>query len=113
MVDSILDSVKNDIGGGSMHSHFDDTLINCINAVFVDLRQIGVGPPTGFMITGSTETWSDYLGNDLIMLGSVPELVSIKARLLFDPPSGSVATELNNRKDEMTWRLAAYTDTNI
>lgn len=48
MVDSILDSVKDKIAGGSIHDHFDGELVDDINAVLVDLRQVGIGPEGDF-----------------------------------------------------------------
>lgn len=106
MVESILDSVKDKIAGGSIHDHFDGELVDDINAVLVDLRQIGIGPEKGFAITGPDETWSDFLGDDLQMQRSVSTLVALKVRLIFDPPASSaIAEAIKDNINRLEWRL--------
>ncbi len=108
MVDSILDSVKDKIAGGSIHDHFDGELVDDINAVLVDLRQVGIGPEEGFHITGSDETWADFVGDNLQMQRSVSTLVALKVRLIFDPPTSSaIAEAIKNNIDRLEWRLNA------
>lgn len=105
-MDSILDSVKDKIAGGAIHEHFDGELIDDINAVLLDLRQFGIGPEDGFSITGSSETWADFLGENKEMQNSVPTLVALKVRLLFDPPaSGAITETINKQIDRLEWRL--------
>lgn len=106
MVESILNSVKDKIAGGSIHDHFDGELVDDINAVLVDLRQIGIGPEKGFSITGPDETWSDLLGDDLQMQRSVSTLVALKVRLIFDPPASSAISEaIKDNINRLEWRL--------
>lgn len=105
-MDSILDSVKDKIAGGAIHEHFDNALIDDINAVLVDLRQIGIGPEEGFHITGNSETWVDFLGNDKALQESVSTLVALKVRLIFDPPaSGAITETINKQIERLEWRL--------
>lgn len=107
-MDSILDSVKDKIAGGAIHYHFDNTLIDDINAVLMDLREIGIGPEDGFSITSNSETWTDFLGEDKVMQESVPTLVALKVRLIFDPPaSGAITETINKQIDRLEWRLNA------
>lgn len=90
---SILESVKNAVGGGSIHEYFDQELIEAINSVFVELRQNGIGPEEGFLVTGESETWRDFVGDNYAMLGSLPNFVSTRVRMKFDPPTSSAVRE--------------------
>jgi hypothetical protein len=108
MSDSILDSVKDMIAGGHVHDHFDDELINAINAVFVDYRQEGIGPPEGFSIHSNRETWEDFLGESLPEMGSIQTLTALKVRMMFDPQANSTIMEiLKDSIDRLEWRLYA------
>lgn len=109
--DSILDSVKDAIGGiSSSYTVFDDTIIMHINSVFDDLHQIGVGPAEGFAISDNTTTWNDYIDNPLIGR-RVRSYVTMKVRMLFDPPTnGTVSEQINNSIKEMEWRLCSDFD---
>lgn len=105
MVASILDSVKKVINLPPDDTSFDDVIILHINSVFATLSQLGVGPTSGFMIEDATATWDTYLGSDLL-LNSVKSYMSIKVRLLFDPPQNSFTiTSLEKMAEEFEWRL--------
>lgn len=106
MSDSILDSVKDKVGGGAIHEHFDGELIDYINSIFVILRQNGIGPENGFIISDANATWSDFLGDNLQMQSSVQSYVAMKVRLRFDPPtSTAVSQALKEEAAEDLWRL--------
>ena len=113
MNEIILDTVKETVGGGIVHEHFDDELIVDINAVIMELRQIGVGPQDPFMVVDGTETWDGYLEDDTTLLSVVPTLVSLKVKMLFDPPSGGLADEINKQIDRLEWRVNSYYETGI
>lgn len=113
MNDLILDTVKDNIAGGSVHEHFNNELINDINTVIMELQQIGVGSSDSFILVDGTETWTDYLGDDTKLLGFIPTLVSLKTRMLFDPPSGGLADEINKQIDRLEWRVNSYYETGI
>lgn len=49
--ESILTSIKKLLGIDESYTHFDPDLIMHINSVFSILRQMGVGPAEGFVIT--------------------------------------------------------------
>lgn len=105
MVASILDSVKKVINLPPDDTSFDDVIILHINSVFATLSQLGVGPTSGFMIEDATATWDTYLGTDLL-LNSVKSYMSLKVRLLFDPPQNSFTiTSLEKMAEEFEWRL--------
>lgn len=113
MNEIILDTVKENVGGGVVHEHFNNQLISDINAVIMELRQIGVGPQDPFIVVDGTETWASYLEDDVVLLSVVPTLVSLKVRMLFDPPSGSLADEINRQIDRLEWRVNSYYETGI
>ena len=108
MDDSILNSVKHMLG--SCDDYFDSDLITFINGVFSTLMQLGVGPKTGFSISGSDETWSSYTENKT-ELEMVKTYVYTKVRLRFDPPQGSSVLQLMQQDaNELEWRLNVATD---
>ena len=57
------------------------------------------------MITGSTETWGEFIG-DYPQLEAVKHYIYMCVRLAFDPPANSFAvSSLEKQRDELTWRL--------
>lgn len=104
-MDNILISVKKMLGIETEYTHFDSDVILHINSVMLSLNQLGIGPTTGFMITGNDETWTDLIGDrhDLI---AIKTFISLKVRLLFDPPSSSFVVDAMERQiKELEWRL--------
>lgn len=109
MNESILDSVKKLIGLDQAYDAFNTDIIIHINSVLMLLNQLGVGNK-GFSITGSEETWADFLGEDSD-LHMVKSYVAMKTRLVFDPPtSGTVMEALKQSISEMEWRLNVHVD---
>lgn len=109
MNESILDSVKKLIGLDQAYDAFNTDIIIHINSVLMLLNQLGVGAK-GFSITGSTETWSDFLG-DVSELHMAKSYVAMKTRLVFDPPTNSTVMEaLKQSISEMEWRLNVQVD---
>lgn len=108
MDESILNSVKRIIGIPTDYGAFDPELIMHINAALMVVFQLGVGS-SNFSISGTEETWSDFLGN-AENLGIVKPYVAMKTRKAFDPPSGAVATALNETLAEYEWRLNVALD---
>lgn len=88
MYESILNTVKKSLGLDESVNDFDVDLVLHINSVLASLIQIGIGPTDGFVISGSSETWSDFLGDDK-RIEMVKSYVAIKVRMIFDPPSNS------------------------
>jgi hypothetical protein len=111
MIDSILDSIKNDAANvNPVDSAFDGELILHINSAFAVLRQIGVGPTTPFLIEDNTKTWSEFT-DDENLLPLVKAYISLRVRKMFDPPSSSaLATALDNSISEYEWRLQIEAD---
>jgi len=104
-VDSILDSVKKNLGLGSSYDVFDADIILFTNSVFSTLNQLGLGPANGFMIEDDTATWDSFLGGDL-RFNDVKTYVYLRVRLLFDPPqTGYLVDALDKQIKELEWRM--------
>ena len=111
-ITSILDSVKKKCGmDPETMTEFDADLIDAINAGLNVLTQMGIGPDTGFVIHGSSETWSDFLGDDN-RLYLAKTYVTDRCRLIFDSSSmtGSVIQMIQDRIREFEWRLNAFVE---
>lgn len=105
MEDSILLTIKEMLGLSKTYPAFNTDVIRNINGSLFTLMQNGVGPTTGFRITGDSETWSDFIG-DRKDLDAVVNYVYIKARLVFDPPtSAAVIQMLKEEAKEYEYRL--------
>lgn len=105
-MDSILLTVKKGIGIDPSYEAFDPDIIMHINSVLFILTQEGIGPKEGFNITGQTETWEDFLGESDTKLSAVQSYVTLKTRLLFDPPqSGTLNEQITKLISELEWRL--------
>lgn len=105
-MDSILLTVKKGIGIDPSYEAFDPDIIMHINSVLFILTQEGIGPKEGFNITGQDETWEDFLGEFNTKLSAVQSYVTLKTRLLFDPPqSGTLNEQITKLISELEWRL--------
>lgn len=105
-MDSILLTVKKGIGIDPSYEAFDPDIIMHINSVLFILTQEGIGPKEGFNITGQDETWEDFLGESDTKLSAVQSYVTLKTRLLFDPPqSGTLNEQITKLISELEWRL--------
>lgn len=103
MNNSILFTIKKMLGLDADYTAFDADIIVFINSALMVLNQLGVGQP--IRITGSDETWSEFMG-DQKDLSSVKDLVYLRVRRVFDPPSSSsVLSEISSQIDELQWRL--------
>ena len=104
-MDSILNSVKKMLGIEPDYTHFDSDITMHINAVFMILTQMGVGPVNGFVIYDSKAVWTDFVP-DQIKVESIKTYVFLKVKLIFDPPLNSAVLEAMNRMiSELEWRL--------
>lgn len=114
-MDSILNTIKQMVGGveDSEFTGFDLDLIVHINSALRVLNQLGVGS-IGFNITGDTETWNDFLGEDEAILSEVKTYVYLKVKLLFDPPSNSFTQQaMKDEIKELEWRMNVEVDPRI
>lgn len=106
-MDSILTSIKALLGGiPESQTGFDPELIMHINSVFMTLRQLGVGPVTGFKIADKTATWDSFIPASEIDKEAVKTYIYLKVKLVFDPPASAVVCDaLSRMADEYEWRL--------
>lgn len=95
-MDSILTSIKAQLGIHKDDTSFDDEIIIHINTVFSILTQLGVGNPNGFRIDDDSILWSDY-SEDLSKIEMLKSYVYMKTKLLFDPPTASAVADATNR----------------
>lgn len=104
--ESIFDSIKEMVLGNSEDDSFDVLIKMLINSAISTLTQVGVGPQEGFSIEGSTETWTDFIGNDPKSKPRVKNYVYAKVRLGFDTPASSIVSDvLQKMIAESEWRL--------
>lgn len=105
MNDSILQTMKEMLTGYPEDENFNTELIVHINSMIMTLNRIGVGK-NGFLITGESETWSDFLGENENEFEGVKTYMYNKIRLIFDPPTNSFIVESLERSiNEFEWNL--------
>ena len=108
--DSILNSIKKMLGLDPDYTPFDTDIIIHINSAIMVLRQLGIGPETGFMITGPDEIWADYMGTNT-SLEALKAYIYLRVKSVFDPPQSNVAMEaMQKQMDEYVWRLNVEVD---
>lgn len=109
--DSILLSVKNHIGIPPDVTDLDSSILVHINAAIFTLRQMGIGPISGYSVTSPEQTYSDYLGYGSTLIPEVRDYLGNMVHLRFDTPSNSNVTEvLKEAIQEAQWRLVAEGD---
>ena len=105
MEDSILITITRMLGIGDDSTPFDTDVIVLINTALMTLTQNAVGPKDGFSITGTNETWGDFLTNP-VMLEGAKTFVYLKVKMLFDPPGNSfVMDAYKQQAEELLHRL--------
>lgn len=105
MDDSILNSIKKLFGPDGTYDAFDTDLIIHINTYLRVLNQLGIGTQN-FKILDSAETWSDFLGDDEVLMDPVKTYIYLRVKTVFDPPSSSIVMNaIKEQVDELTWRL--------
>lgn len=103
---SILLTVKKMLGIAEEYHAFDLDIIININAVFLTLNQLGVGPLTPYQITGVDETWADFLGDQEEFMAGVQTYTYLRVRLMFDPPTNSFLVDSFQKQiQELEWRF--------
>ena len=104
--ESILVTVKRmQIGIGEDDLNFDPILIPFINSALNMCWMVGIGK-RGFKITGETETWEDFIGADFADFEMVKEYISLRVKLLFDPPtSGSAMKAMESKVAQIEYYL--------
>lgn len=90
--ESILQTVKKEIGIEPDYTHFDQDVIICINSAFYTLYTLGVGPSDApYSITDENNTWDEFTGPGVSE--TVKKYLALEVQLLFDPPTNSSLLE--------------------
>lgn len=104
---SILKTVKSLLGLLPDETAFDPELILLTNSALSTITQLGVGPQAGFKINSATEQWSDLLSTHEKLYENVKQLVFLKVKMVFDPPTlGYMISAYEKLIDEETWRIS-------
>ena len=102
---SILETIKKMLGIDAEYTAFDTDIIININTALMSVSQFGIGPVGGLVIQGSSENWTDLLGESTA-LEAVKTYIYLKVKLAFDPPTSSFVVESINRTLlELEYRL--------
>lgn len=105
MDESILITIKKMLGLGEDYTPFDEDLVGHINSAIMAAHQLGIGQ-NDFLITGSDETWTDWLGTRPEKFPAIRHYIYMRTKISWDPPANSFAvSSLQKQIDEMTWRL--------
>lgn len=105
MNESIFTTIKTLLDVPADDDSFDADILTYINSAFYSLRQIGVGPKDGFVITGADQTWSEFSTN-ASLISEVKTYIQQKVRLLFDPPNNSfLVSAIQENLKELEFRL--------
>lgn len=109
---SILKSIEHLLGIQEDDRSFDYDILVAINSILSVLTQIGVGPSSGFAITGTNETWTDFLPENDPRMSTVKSYVHMRVKMLFDPPlTASISEAMNSSIKEFEWRLNIEAET--
>lgn len=107
-MESILTTIKKQIGIDESDPFFDSQIIVGINMAISVLNQIGIGPLNGFMLINGAETWNDYIPD----LETSPRFIHVQSyiycqtKLFFDPPANQTMLKyLQDKSIELEWRL--------
>lgn len=104
-MESILTSIKTQLALQPDDESFDSELIIHINAAFAVLTQLGVGPVNGFVITGESEVWDDFV-TDIVQISMAKSYVYLKVKSLFDAPTNSSLSKAVEKEiSEYEYRL--------
>lgn len=110
MNDNILSSVKKLCNISEDDKSFDQDLIIHINSVLMTIMQEWHGMDTAFRLEDGTETWDEILGEDTNYEG-LKDLVGLKVRLIFDPPTNSaVLQSIAEQIKDLEWRMYFWKD---
>ena len=110
MTDSIFSSVKKVVGLLGDDGSFDEDILLHINSVVSTLRQLGLSIPADFYVRDDVQTWQDLLG-EFRDLDLVKSYMTMKVRLMFDPPSSSFGLKsMEEMAKEYEWRINVLTD---
>lgn len=108
--ESILDTVKQALGVDIETTSFDTDICMNINTAILELNQNGVGNPIS--VDDRTKTWNDL--KDPSQVGGnryfqfVPNYITLKTKVMFDPPPPSSVEYHLASIDTLLWRLKVF-----
>lgn len=109
---SILMSIKKLLNVDEEDPAFDTDIGMLINAEFMTLHQLGIGPDDGFSIHEADTKWTDF-SDDPTLIESVKAYIYMKVRMIFDPPASSVVADaFNARIHELEFRMNVQAERN-
>lgn len=130
MTNSIFLTIKKLLGVAEEYHAFDIDILTAINATFLTLNQLGIGPRLPFqlplMVDLSTDdeeeswrddpavtiTWDDFLEDQKDYLAAVQTYVYQRVRLIFDPPTNSFLVDAIKKScEEFEWRFTVQPKT--
>lgn len=115
-MESILNTIKKMLGIPEEYEVFDSDIIIHINSVFSILKQLGIGPKNGYMITDKSNTWGEFFdGIDISRneVNQVESYIYLRVKLLFDPPNNSSLESYKELIKEFEYRMYVTTDNNL
>lgn len=105
-IESILNSVKKNLGIASDYNVFDPDILMHINTAFFTVTQIGIGLEGGFVVEDADATWADFLGTGPRWT-AVRTYTFLRVKSLFDPPGVSyLVSAMQNQIEELEMRLS-------
>ena len=108
MEESILNTIKVLVGVDENYTAFDTDIITGINTALATLHELGVGPTNGLQIVDASTLWSEFVESSTL-LGLCKQYISLKTRLIFDPPTNSTVIEnINGSIRELEWRIVNH-----
>lgn len=109
---SIIMSIKKLLNVEHNDPAFDTNIGMAINAEFMTLHQLGIGPDEPFYVNDADTVWTDF-SDDKTLINAVKQYVFLKVRMIFDPPtSSSVAESYNSRIHELEFRMNVQAERN-
>lgn len=98
-IESILNSVKKNLGVPDDYTVYDPDILMHINSAFFTVTQIGIGVEGGFRVEDSDATWADFLGTSP-RWDAVRTYTFLRVKTLFDPPGTSFLLAAMQRQIE-------------
>lgn len=110
-LDSILLSIKKKLNIDKEDKSFDTDIIISINTVFMEVMQEWHGMDNAYSISDETNTWDEVLGEDASNYEGLKDLIYLKVRLLFDPPTNAaLIQQINEQIKNLEWRMYFWKD---
>lgn len=107
---TILSDVKQTLGVTPDYTAFDTEIIIAINSALMIAEQLGLPP---FQVSTGEETWEEYFDPVSCGIDAVKTYISLRSRLIFDPPNNSFLTgAIEKQIEECGWRIAFQIEVN-